>query len=325
VKDQTPLIKILIPCKDEERALREFLPQIVGVLSEVDLRFTLIIVDDGSSDGTREYLRSYTVPPNSSVLVECIVLERNIGKVRAQNIGLSFCGDATGVVLMDGDGQHPVKYLPQLIDLGLKNVSPIVGRRKKYKRSASSRIGTVILKILTKVLGVKYSSDESEYLFLQKENLKKISNDPLRGLLPINDLIKKNIKQYETFEFNVEPRMGESNLGSSGEEEMESTTRHHLPSLLRKAALIIFADPWQILTRVSVMLGFTFSVFLGYGFYIGIKQFIDGTHNGVSSILLISLSLFSITWCLLIASLTLVVVLTEELRTKQSVSVDHIK
>jgi glycosyltransferase involved in cell wall biosynthesis len=325
VKDKTPWIKVLIPCKDEERALREFLPQVMGVLSQLNLRFTLIVVDDGSSDGTIDYLRSYSLPPNSSVLIECIVLERNIGKVRAQNVGLSFCGDATGVVLMDGDGQHPARYLPELINLGLNSKLPIVGLRKKYKRSASSQIGTILLKVLTKILGVKYSSNDSEFLFLQKENLKKISNDPMRGLLPINDLIKKNIRHSKSFEFNVEPRLGQISLSASGGGVIESTTRHHLPSLLRKAALIIFADPWQILTRVSILLGFTFSVFLGYGFYIGINQFIDGDHNGVSSILLISLSLFSITWCLLIAALTLVVVLTEELRTKQNVSIEHIK
>jgi len=306
--DVIPTIKIILPCKNEEVALKKFLPRLISECAQINCKFEVLIIDDGSEDGTISYLEQIDLTEKPSINISWISLERNVGKVHAQNIGRNAALGDSDIVLMDGDGQHPIKYLNDVIQQGLKINVPLVGIRQRYKRKLKGVIGTFLLQCITKVLGIKYVSSESEYIFINQQNLRKIQNDPMCDLLPINDLIHRNFPEYETFPFDVDERI----LGD--DQKNESKSRHELSSLLRKAALIIFADPWQVLARITLILCLLSAALMTYGLYIGIHELHLKNHNGVSSLLIIFLLLFVITWIVLIATLTVMIALTEELR-----------
>ena len=276
---------IVIPCKNESESLVVLLPIILNELKIIKDNVEVIIVDDGSTDDTKKLLSNFKIQNTSkNVILKIIRLERNVGKVRAQAIGIKHCRTDSALILMDGDGQHPAKYLSQIIQLKKERAGegPVVGRRRRYSRRLTSIAGTLALKVVTKVLGINYKSGESEYLHLSSEELGFIKSDPSLGILPINVILNKNFKKINYFPFDVEPRITSRATNPLGLVKNRRDTRHELPSLLRKAVAIIFADPWQVLIRVGTVLPMLISVFVFYGLWIGFLAVAQGHTDGIS-------------------------------------------
>jgi polyisoprenyl-phosphate glycosyltransferase len=107
-------ITIVVPCFNEANAvaplaerLNRVLPQIAN---ELGASFSLLFVDDGSTDATVEKLGALEFACPAEVLV----LSRNFGKEVALTAGLEAAsGDA--VVLMDADLQHPPEMVADFI------------------------------------------------------------------------------------------------------------------------------------------------------------------------------------------------------------------
>lgn len=71
----------------------------------------IIVVDDGSTDGTAQRLQSWW---RGTTGVRLLQLSRNFGKEAALTAGMQAAqGDA--VILLDGDLQHPPELLPKLV------------------------------------------------------------------------------------------------------------------------------------------------------------------------------------------------------------------
>ena len=100
-------LSIIIPCYNEASTIEELLQRIERVpIPEKEI----IIVDDGSTDGTREILGRGIFPG----VKEVILHERNMGKGAALNTGFTA---ATGDVLVvqDADFEYDPNELPMLL------------------------------------------------------------------------------------------------------------------------------------------------------------------------------------------------------------------
>lgn len=112
------LLSVVVPCYNEE----ESLPILAEALSEVaiDMRrrwpalaFELVLVDDGSSDGTADAMRALAARAGLPYQVRYILLSRNFGKESALYAGLEAArGDF--VCTMDADMQDPPSLLPEM-------------------------------------------------------------------------------------------------------------------------------------------------------------------------------------------------------------------
>jgi polyisoprenyl-phosphate glycosyltransferase len=107
----SPSISCVIPAFNEARNLSKLLVEILATLTRLSERVELIVVDDGSRDDTaavmQEVCRQYPQ-------VVYLKLSRNFGKEPALTAGIEAAqGDV--VVLMDGDGQHPVSLVPDML------------------------------------------------------------------------------------------------------------------------------------------------------------------------------------------------------------------
>lgn len=108
-------ITLIVPCYNEEKALPYFFPEIFRVAEEMKdkAEIELLLVDDGSKDGTLKVLREFA---QKDERVKYISFSRNFGKEAAMYAG--FC-NAKGdyVAVMDADLQDPPALLPQMFEL----------------------------------------------------------------------------------------------------------------------------------------------------------------------------------------------------------------
>jgi polyisoprenyl-phosphate glycosyltransferase len=103
------LISVVAPVLNEEATLRTFYDRVRSVLA--DLPFELVLVDDGSTDGTPELLRSLA---GADPRVCVVRLSRNFGYQAAVTAGLDHArGDV--IVTIDADLQDPPELIPQLV------------------------------------------------------------------------------------------------------------------------------------------------------------------------------------------------------------------
>src|SRR5678816_4810249 len=98
-----PRLSCVVPCLNEAANLDALLDRLTEVLPSLTHNWELVVVDDGSTDGTADRLRrDWAEVPRLRVLQ----LSRNFGKEAALSAGLQVAqGDV--VISMDADSQHP--------------------------------------------------------------------------------------------------------------------------------------------------------------------------------------------------------------------------
>ena len=102
---------VVLPAYNERGGLGQLIPKIFDTLSASGVRPSVCVVDDGSTDGTFEWVLNLR---KSDERIQIIQLSRNFGHQAALLAGLRNIS-ADAVVMMDADGQHPVSALPEMI------------------------------------------------------------------------------------------------------------------------------------------------------------------------------------------------------------------
>jgi polyisoprenyl-phosphate glycosyltransferase len=105
-----PTYSIVVPAYNEEAVIAELVARLSGLLDELDGEGEVILVDDGSRDGTYERMVEATAGDPRFRLAR---LSRNFGHQIALTAGVDLAaGDA--VVVMDADLQHPPEVVLEL-------------------------------------------------------------------------------------------------------------------------------------------------------------------------------------------------------------------
>lgn len=103
------LISIVVPSYNEQENIAVLFKEVKAVLAEP---FEILFVDDGSSDGTLDAIKTLA---KAHAEVRYVTFSRNFGHQAALRAGLRYAkGDA--VISMDADLQHPPATVPALLD-----------------------------------------------------------------------------------------------------------------------------------------------------------------------------------------------------------------
>ena len=107
------MISIVIPCLNEEEVLPLFYQSVETIVPDLKAEIEYVFVDDGSSDGTLDLLKSLR---EQNPGVHYLSFSRNFGKEAALYAGLKYVhGDL--VVIMDADLQDPPSMLLEMKEL----------------------------------------------------------------------------------------------------------------------------------------------------------------------------------------------------------------
>ncbi len=116
------LLSIVIPAYNEADLLPDTLSAVRSQLDRVEMAHEIIIVDDGSSDGTWDLLSRMS---RQQPEIKVIRLSRNFGKESALAAGLKFAS-GNAVIVMDCDGQHPPELIPEMVRRWREETADIV-------------------------------------------------------------------------------------------------------------------------------------------------------------------------------------------------------
>jgi len=104
-------LSVVIPVYNEEESLEPLLAELRSALDPTGRRYEIIVVDDGSTDGTFATLLRLFPRENH---LKAVRLKRNFGQTAAVAAGFAHAeGDI--IVAMDGDGQNDPQDIPAML------------------------------------------------------------------------------------------------------------------------------------------------------------------------------------------------------------------
>ncbi len=196
-------LSFVVPCYNEEENVGSIVAAILqqGLQARYDLE--LILVDDGSSDGTWAAIQSASSMHPS---LRGLRLSRNFGQQAALLAGLTSAPGAAGVS-MDADLQHPPALLPDMVGCwrdGAKIVTTtrIDTTRTPWPKRLTARLYYRLFKLLT---GLPLAAGQADYRLLDQKVVQAIlscreGNLFLRGLISWVGFPRQNLA------YEVQPR-----------------------------------------------------------------------------------------------------------------------
>jgi glycosyltransferase involved in cell wall biosynthesis len=167
------LVSIIIPCFNEKNYIEEIIKK---VFEQNNINKEIIIVDDGSTDGTTEILKKKIETKVNKI----IYLEKNLGKGNAIKEAIKFVNGEI-ILIQDADLEYNPKDYNKMITPFISNDADVV-YGSRFISSDSRRViyyaNTVANKILTFflncLLNLNFTDVETGYKAFKTELVKKI-------------------------------------------------------------------------------------------------------------------------------------------------------
>lgn len=130
-------LSVIIPFLNEREVLPACCARLRRVLRRLGLSYEIVFVDDGSSDGSAEYLLELLREESGIKLVR---LSRNFGKEAAMTAGLEHAAGAA-VIMLDADLQDPPEVIPDMVRAWQEGADVVsMRRRSRAGESALKRL-----------------------------------------------------------------------------------------------------------------------------------------------------------------------------------------
>ncbi|ROT44275.1 glycosyltransferase family 2 protein [Pusillimonas sp. NJUB218] len=164
--DMTEL-SVVIPLYNEQEVITVMYERLTAVLTGLRVTYELVLVDDGSGDGTPAVMRRLA---NDDSAVTAVFLSRNFGKEAALTAGLAHAVGAA-VVIMDADLQDPPELIPKMMQAWNEGADVVCMRRSSragetwFKRRSAHHF----YRVLNAVSDVEIPPDTGDFRLLSRK------------------------------------------------------------------------------------------------------------------------------------------------------------
>ena len=162
-------ISVVVPCYNEQGALPFYYDKMKEVMALLpELLFEIIIVDDGSTDGTLEAAKQLA---KSDDRIRYISFSRNFGKEAAMYAGLK---NASGkyTAIMDADLQDPPEMLPKMYRVITEEGYDAVGTRRVTRKGeppVRSFFARKFYKIMSRISKANMEDGARDYRLMNRK------------------------------------------------------------------------------------------------------------------------------------------------------------
>lgn len=166
-----PSISVVIPAYNERATLGELIRRLTAVLNNLTNEHEIIVIDDGSNDGSRELLRLLS---RDDVRVRYIRFRRNFGKSAALAVGFRAARYSL-VVTIDADLQDIPEELPQLVRKLEEGFDLVSGWRHRRRDRITKRLASRFYNWTTaKMTGVRLHDINCGFKCYRQEVLNEV-------------------------------------------------------------------------------------------------------------------------------------------------------
>lgn len=171
------MLSIVIPVYNEEKQILKTIEAVCKVLKTVTDDYRLIIVDDGSKDGTWAVLKELSA---KDPRLKILRFSRNFGKEAAIMAGLSRA-ESKACIIMDADLQHPPELIPEMVRLWQEGYEVVeaVKEDRGQESSVSRFSASLFYKIMNRLSGFNLEN-ASDFKLMDKKVVAALLQMPER-------------------------------------------------------------------------------------------------------------------------------------------------
>ncbi|MFQ5943574.1 MAG: glycosyltransferase family 2 protein [Anaerolineales bacterium] len=170
-----PTLSVVGPVYDEVETVREFYDRVQKALDAIGEPWELVLVDDGSTDGSSEVIRDLAF---EDLRVRPVLFSRNFGHQIAVTAGLDY-SRGQAVVIIDTDLQDPPELITELVEKWREGYEVVYAvRTEREGESWFKRLtAAVFYRVINRITEVDIPLDAGDFRLLDRmvvEALKKM-------------------------------------------------------------------------------------------------------------------------------------------------------
>lgn len=163
----SPDISVIAPVFNEVESLPEFYRRVKTVLDGLNLSWELLLVDDGSTDGSTDLIRQLAKEDGR---VRALIFARNFGHQLAVTAGLDHCRGRAAIII-DSDLQDPPEVMADLIAKWREGYEVVYAMRAEREGESWFKLFTASLfyRLIYRITDVKIPLDTGDFRLLDRQ------------------------------------------------------------------------------------------------------------------------------------------------------------
>lgn len=161
-----PQISVVAPVYNEIQSLPELVRRVQNVLDQIGMSWELLLVDDGSTDGSTELILQLATENKH---IRPIIFARNFGHQLAVTAGLDY-SRGNAVIIMDADLQDPPEVMKDLIEKWKEGYEVVYAVRTEREGESWFKLATASLfyRLIYRITDVKIPLDSGDFRLLDR-------------------------------------------------------------------------------------------------------------------------------------------------------------
>lgn len=169
-------LTFVIPLFNECEVFNELVERLDSTLDSLEIETEVLLVDDGSKDGTRNLLQEKV---QADSRYSALFLSRNHGHQQALTAGLMNVDSRSYVFVLDGDLQDPPELIHDFLAKMNEGFDVVYGVRKKRKASVLKKLAYwLYYRMISGVSSIELPIDSGDFCLMKSKVVRQLNRMP---------------------------------------------------------------------------------------------------------------------------------------------------